>query len=442
MKRFLKILTFIPIFLFLANNFAGANVQAKANGKWNSLNGLKNVHSHLMKNGHIVRLEFKKPITNWIEPVFYEKSVQIDFPGAFVSPSKKSFSAESSLIKRVFTSQFKNETLRVRFHIKPGVTDIEKGFKLMSQGRFMIIRFDSTESLSSSVSSKHEHIEKGKNKNLEILDADELRQFLSRASEKIKNQKDKLPTNAEKSSYLTKNKEHQHDKPKSQVKVKRAGIGVVPLVDQIKKAALLDTVTDKKRSQTKKPEAKVNTKEHALFSLKDSKPTGKPMELIPSGMKMISMFAVVLGFMFLIFFGFKKYVLKNTAFGGGNKLVSVLGTWFLGPKKNIALVEVAGEVLVLGISQENITLLSNITSDEKIEEIRNTGNKGKNITSWSSNRIEDVQDRNLSGKEKALGQFSNYLSKFSKPQEEKEKMVSDTKEQILQKIGKMKTARA
>ena len=442
MKRFLKILTFIPIFLFLANNFVGANVQAKASGKWNSLNGLKNVHSHLMKNGHIVRLEFKKPITNWIEPVFYEKSVQIDFPGAFVSPSKKSFSAESSLITTVFASQFKNETLRVRFHVKPGVTGIEKGFKLMSQGRFMIVRFDSTASLSSFVSSKHEHIEKEKNKNLEIMDADELRQFLSRASEKIKNQKDKLPTKSEKSSYLYKNKGHQLDKTKSQVKVKRAGIGVVPLVDQIKKAALLDTVIDKKGSQTKQPEAKVNTKEHTLFSLKDSKPTGKPMELIPSGMKMISMFAVVLGLMFLIFFGFKKYVLKNTAFGGGNKLVSVLGTWFLGPKKNIALVEVAGEVLVLGISQENITLLSNITSDEKIEEIRNTGNKGKNITSWSSNRIEDVQDRNLSGKEKALGQFSNYLSKFSKPQEEKEKMVSDTKEQILQKIGKMKTARA
>ena len=442
MKRFLKILTFIPIFLFLANNFVGANVQAKANGKWNSLNGLKNVHSHLMKNGHIVRLEFKKPITNWIEPVFYEKSVQIDFPGAFVSPSKKSFSAESSLITTVFASQFKNETLRVRFHVKPGVTGIEKGFKLMSQGRFMIVRFDSTASLSSFVSSKHEHIEKGKNKNLEIMDADELRQFLSRASEKIKNQKDKLPTKSEKSPYLYKNKGHQLDKTKSQVKVKRAGIGVVPLVDQIKKAALLDTVIDKKGSQTKQPEAKINTKEHALFSLKDSRPTGKPMELIPSGMKMISMFAVVLGLMFLIFFGFKKYVLKNTAFGGGNKLVSVLGTWFLGPKKNIALVEVAGEVLVLGISQENITLLSNITSDEKIEEIRNAGNKGKNITSWSSNRIEDIQDRNLSGKEKALGQFSNYLSKFSKPQEEKEKMVSDTKEQILQKIGKMKTARA
>ena len=35
-----------------------------------------------------------------------------------------SFSSESYLIKSVFTSQFKNENLRVRFHIKPGVTDI------------------------------------------------------------------------------------------------------------------------------------------------------------------------------------------------------------------------------------------------------------------------------------------------------------------------------
>ena len=157
---------------------------------------------------------------------------------------------------------------------------------------------------------------------------------------------------------------------------------------------------------------------------------------------MISMFAVVLGLMFLIFFGFKKYVLKNTAFGGGDKLVSVLGTWFLGPKKNIALVEVAGEVLVLGISQENITLLSNITSDEKIEEIRNAGNKGKNVKSSNSSLFANIKDRTPSGKEKAVDQFSSYLSKFARPQEEKEKLVSDNKEQILQKIGKMNTARA
>ena len=442
MKRFLKTLTFIPLFLFLINNLIGVNIQAKEIGKWDSLNGLKNVHSHLMRNGHIIRLEFKKPVTDWIEPVFYEKSVQIDFPGALVSPSKKSFNAESSLISKVFATQFNNKTLRVRFHIKPGEANIEKRIKMVSQGRFMIIRFDSTGSFPPFVFPKSKHAKKGKNANFKIMDADELGLFLSRASEKIKSKKDKLPAQPETIFYASTIKEKQPAKVISEVKVKRAGIGMVPLVDKIKKATLSDPSADKKGSQTKKPKTKVATKEDMGFSLKDSRPTGKPMEFVPSGMKMISMFAVVLGLMFLIFFGFKKYVLKNTAFGGGNKLVSVLGTWFLGPKKNISLVEVAGEVLVLGVSQDNITLLSSITSDEKIEEIKNERNKGKNGMSWNSNRVEDAKDRVTSGKEKALGQFSSYLSKFSKPQEVKGKLVSDTKEQILQKIGKLKTARA
>ena len=442
MKRFLKIFTFILIILILAINLAGANIQTKANGKRDSLNGLKSFHSHLMRRGHIVRLEFKKPVVDFIEPVFYEKSIQIDFPGAFVSPSKKSFSVENSLIGKVFASQFNKKTLRVQFHIKPGVKDIEKRFKLVSQGRFVIIRLDSTGSFPSIASPKNEHAEKSKYTNYEIMDADELGRFLSRASKKIKSLKDKLPSQPEENFVLNTNKENQPDKKESQIKVKRAGIGVVPLVDKIKKVALADSNTDKKEPQTKKVKTKVTTKENKAFSLKDSRPTGKQLELIPSGMKMISMFALVLGLMFLIFFGFKKYVLKNTAFGGGDKLVSVLGTWFLGPKKNIALVEVAGEVLVLGISQENITLLTSITSHEKIEEIKNAGNKGQNVRSSNSSLFEDIKDRTPSGKEKVVGQFSNYLSKFAKPQEEKEKLVSDTKEQILQKIGKLKTARA
>jgi len=305
----------------------------------------------------------------------------------------------------------------------------------------MIIRFESAGSFPPFVSPS-KHPKKGEIANLKIMDADELGQFLSRASEKIKSKKDELPAQPKTISYSTTIKEKQPAKTISEVKVKRAGIGVVPLVDQIKKAALIDKNTDKKGPKTTKAKTKVTTKEKTEFLLKDSRPTGKPMEFVPSGIKMISMFAVVLGLMFLIFFGFKKYVLKNTAFGGGNKLVSVLGTWFLGPKKNISLVEVAGEVLVLGVSQDNITLLSSITSDEKIEEIKNEKNKGKSGMNWNSNLIEDVKDRTTSGKEKALGQFSSYLSKFSKPQEVKEKLVSDTKEQILQKIGKLKTARA
>ena len=431
MKLFLKLLTISQLFLLVFASLAGAGNQPEA--KWDSLNPLKKVHSHLMSNGHIVRLEFKNPVENWAEPVFYEKSVQLDFPGAFIEPAKKSFSADSSMVTKVFASQFDGETLRVRFHIKPGTDDIEERFKLVSQGRFIIVRFDTDYVEPVIASSKA--VSK-KTQNTDVMGDKELADFLSRASEKMKRQEESLASAVKKEEPTIQEVETQSSK----IKVKRAGMGVAPLVDQIKKAALSNSDEDKKDVVLNKSKTKITTKDNTGFSLKDSRPTGKPMEMIPSGMKMISMFAVVLGLMFLIFFGFKKYVLKNTAFGGGNKLVNVLGTWFLGPKKNIALVEVAGEILVLGMSQDNITLLSSIIDEEKIEEIKNTSGKGKSGLGWKTAPVEEKSTRSVAAQ--AAAQFSSYLSKYSSSKEAKKQTVADAKDQILQKIGKLKTARA
>ena len=435
MKYFSKLLTFSHLFLLVFSSLAGASNQPEEKGKWDSLNSLKKVHSHLMSNGHIVRLEFKNPVNNWVEPIFYEKSVQLDFPGAFIEPSKKSFAADSSMVTKVFASQFDGETLRVRFHIKPGTDDVEERFKMVSQGRYIIVRFDTdyVESVTKPVIAAVS--EKVVSKNIhhtEVMDDKELAEFLSRASEKMKRQEEILAS-ADKKKESTTDEQTQT----AEVKVKRAGMGVAPLVDHIKKATLSNSDENKNASKNK-PKTKIITKGNTGFSLKDSRPTGKPIEMIPSGLKMISMFAVVLGLMFLIFFGFKKYVLKNTAFGGGNKLVNVLGTWFLGPKKSIALVEVAGEVLVLGMSQENITLLSSIIDEEKIEEIKNASGKGK--ISLGSNSTSAREKRSVASQ--AAGQFSSYMSKYSTSKRDRDQTVVGTKDQILKKIGKLKMARA
>ncbi len=434
MKSFLKTLTFIHIILLFSTGLAGAN------GNLDSLNLLTKVHSHLMENGHIVRLEFNKPVGEWADPIFYEKSVQIDFPGAFVEPSKRTFSAKSSLVSNVLASQYDGKTLRIRFHINPGTDDIEKRFKLVSQGRFMIARFDSTD-LKTSVDPSKKIQNKNNNKKPETWDEDVLSEFLSRASEKIKNQEDNFPAEAEitANSYSSTVQDKEPVAEETEIQVIRAGMG--PLVNPDKKTAMSDSAVEAKDASRKKLKPKTSTNKNASFSLKDSRSTGKPMELIPSGLKMLSMLAVVLGIMFLLFFGFKKYVLKNTAFGGGNKLVKVLGTGFLGPKKNIALVEVAGEILVLGMTQENITLLSSITDEEKIEEIKTAGGNGGSGLSWNPTGSAGKTDRTRSVASQAAGQFTNYLNKFSKPSG-RDQTVLDVKEQILQKIGRMKTAKA
>ena len=71
----------------------------------------------------------------------------------------------------------------------------------------MIIRLDSTGSFPSIASPKNEHTEKNKHTKYEIMDADELGRFLSRASKKIKNLNDKLPSQSEENFVLNKNKD-------------------------------------------------------------------------------------------------------------------------------------------------------------------------------------------------------------------------------------------
>ena len=145
MKRFLTTLVIIYTFLFGFGSISRASDTSEATvvkGKWGALNSLKNVLSPLMSNGHIVRLEFKNPVSQWMKPVFDKQLVEIDFPGAFVGTANKSFSFESPIISNVFANQFDRETLRISFQIKPSLKDIKERIKLLQQGRFVLIRFD------------------------------------------------------------------------------------------------------------------------------------------------------------------------------------------------------------------------------------------------------------------------------------------------------------
>ncbi len=431
MKRALRIELLVGIFLFSLTTLAGAYE------KWDSLNLLKNVTTSKVDDGFIVRLEFEKPVGDYKGPVFLDKSVQIDFPLAFIKPAKKYFPADSSSITKVFAAQFDAETLRVRFLKKDKSDDLQDRFHLARQGRFVIVRLGQVRPVfnpkpASFVESRESD---------DLMTEDELAVFLARASAKIRAQKNKktlATTKLKKISTTAQTRETRKVEKVPDIKVVRAGMGVDPIVDRIKKAALPNSKAEKETQKFQNDRSKTKGN---LFSLKDSRPTGKPIELIPSSLKMFSMLAVVLGIMFLLFFGFKKYVLKNTMFGGGEKLVNVLGSGFLAPKKNIVLVEVAGEVLVLGMSQDNISLLTNITDPEKIEEIKSKGGKGGSGLNWNLGNRQPEEARASAGM--PAGQFSKYMKQFSGSEKiSKGKSVSDVTAQIKQQMERFRTARA
>lgn len=86
---------------------------------------------------------------------------------------------------------------------------------------------------------------------------------------------------------------------------------------------------------------------------------------------------LTLGFILAIL-GASLYALKHFMKGGGMKAgkrggaapVKVISNSFLGQKKNLAIVDIAGEILVLGITPTSITCLAKVEKPEAIDELK------------------------------------------------------------------------
>ncbi|HAO93669.1 MAG: flagellar biosynthetic protein FliO [Deltaproteobacteria bacterium] len=79
----------------------------------------------------------------------------------------------------------------------------------------------------------------------------------------------------------------------------------------------------------------------------------------------------VLGLLGVSLYALKWYMAKGGKTSSrGPSPVKVLFTAVLGQKKNLAIVEVAGEVIVLGITPNAISFLTKIEKNETIEELK------------------------------------------------------------------------
>jgi len=84
----------------------------------------------------------------------------------------------------------------------------------------------------------------------------------------------------------------------------------------------------------------------------------------------------------LVVFGGGAYIFKRCVLGrmrgvgrlgGLNSPVKVLSKSYLEPRKQIAIVDVAGEVLVLGITQTTMVCLTKLEDPAAIEAVRSRG---------------------------------------------------------------------
>ena len=110
-------------------------------------------------------------------------------------------------------------------------------------------------------------------------------------------------------------------------------------------------------------------------------------DFIWTALKMLAALGILSGILIIGLY-FAKRIFKVGGHQSKGRMIRVLENTYVGVKKNISLVEVPGAILVLGVTNDAITLLTKIEDVEVI------------------NKFSGSED------EKTLGSFSSQLQKF------------------------------
>jgi flagellar protein FliO/FliZ len=91
-------------------------------------------------------------------------------------------------------------------------------------------------------------------------------------------------------------------------------------------------------------------------------------EMASTALQMLTALGVVLGGLIIVFYFMKRF-LKRDVGGSKEQLIKVIASQYIGIKKNISLVEIPGSILVVGVSNDNISLLTKIEDKVVLDDL-------------------------------------------------------------------------
>jgi len=90
---------------------------------------------------------------------------------------------------------------------------------------------------------------------------------------------------------------------------------------------------------------------------------------------MLVALAIVLGMMIGTMYFIKKILHSTSPAMNSGSLIKILASRYLGPKNSILIVDVAGEIIVVGLSNSQMSMLTTISDKDALDKLRNIGNK-------------------------------------------------------------------
>ncbi len=123
--------------------------------------------------------------------------------------------------------------------------------------------------------------------------------------------------------------------------------------------------------------------------------------VVPSLMKIISALVIVLIAIYSSIYLLKKTMGKK--FSGNKRLDSleVIETTYVAPKKTISLIRVGNKSVLVGVTEQNISMLTELTTDEteqilsveQVESVPTHQNSFKEFLSVASNKVKEFSHK-------------------------------------------------
>jgi flagellar protein FliO/FliZ len=113
-------------------------------------------------------------------------------------------------------------------------------------------------------------------------------------------------------------------------------------------------------------------------------------DMLATAFKMLAALALVLGGLGVFFYFAKRVMRKNIGTSGG-ELIRILANQYIGLKKNIALVQIPGAILVVGIAGDSICLLTKIEDKTILDQIHDQ--RSGRITPSFSEQLNKITSR-------------------------------------------------
>lgn len=105
-------------------------------------------------------------------------------------------------------------------------------------------------------------------------------------------------------------------------------------------------------------------------------------DLFTSAVKTFSVLFILLALILIALYLVKRFWPIGAGLNGSNRWLNIIATAPIAPKKMISLVEVAGEVIVLGITEQHITMLTRVVHEDAVHRIRSHRGKDTGNSSF------------------------------------------------------------